>query len=240
MERETGDLALTRTAVEGIDDELFTRYKGGWPHEIGIALWDAVYSMSARYSGVKAGLARLRDGLHERGMSTDSLSVVAHLDERVVIEAMGAGRVAPGRPRSTTKAAAAREVARRFRDVNIETAADLRSFAYPTGSRRPDEDRVAALIRAYSGVYGCGPVTAEYFLMLLGVPGLKADRRLVSFVSRAVGRTVSSREARRLLVDVYETLAEEGACKATLLEFDHAIWLHETSRHEGPRAQGLH
>lgn len=213
---------LTKAAVARVDPALFTRYKGGWPEAIGLSLWDAVYSMSAHYSGVERGVVNLAERLRADGVSTDSLRAVAELDEDVVVGIMGRGRVAPGKSASTTKAAAAREAARRIGELGVDTADELRT-------RASEKEGISEVLRAYTSVYGLGKVTGEYFLMLLGVPGLKADRMLTEFVSRAAGRPVSSGSARAVLAEVYEELVADKALDASLIQFDHGIWLHQRS-----------
>jgi hypothetical protein len=65
---------------------------------------------------------------------------------------------------------------------------------------------------------GLGPVTWDYFLMLLGTPGVKADTWIVRFAADALGRHVSSTEAAQLLTAVASHLNESPTA------LDHAIW----------------
>jgi len=166
----------------------------------------------------------MKQWLSKRGMSSDSLQVVAQLDEATVTKVMGLNRVAPGRTGSTTKAEAARLAASRLGALGIDSAADLRSFV------AEEEDGAERILRCYTSVYGLGKVTGEYFLMLLGVPGVKADRMVNRFVERAIGRPVEPSEARALVVRVHDSLAESALSGVSLIELDHAIWLHERSR----------
>ncbi|WP_446666507.1 hypothetical protein [Flexivirga sp. B27] len=67
-------------------------------------------------------------------------------------------------------------------------------------------------------------LTWTYFLMLAGVPGVKADRMVVRYVSRVLQRDVHPREAARLVSEV--------ATRRNLsrLKLDHAIWRFESGR----------
>lgn len=68
---------------------------------------------------------------------------------------------------------------------------------------------------------GLGPVTWSYFGMLLGIQDVKADTMIRSYLSRQLGRTVNSEEARRLLLRT----AEELGLKPSAL--DQAVWRFE-------------
>lgn len=64
------------------------------------------------------------------------------------------------------------------------------------------------VIRAYTSVKGLGLVTAEYFLMHLGVDGVKADRMIVRFVNRALAaedlpETTHWSEARDIIIKAF-------------------------------------
>lgn len=67
-------------------------------------------------------------------------------------------------------------------------------------------------------------MTWEYFGMLLGKPGVKADTWICRFVERAVGRDVSPREAKSLV------MAAAGRLNADATHLDHAIWAYERQR----------
>lgn len=72
--------------------------------------------------------------------------------------------------------------------------------------------------KAYSSVRGFGPVTWEYFTMLLGQPGVKADTWIRRYVSPTNGPKVSYPYARDLVKAAAESLG------VTATELDHAIW----------------
>lgn len=81
--------------------------------------------------------------------------------------------------------------------------------------------------RAYTSVHGLGAVTWEYFGMLLGKPGVKADTWICRFVERAIGCDVSPQEARRLVMATAERVDTDP------IHLDHAIWAYERQRRIG-------
>lgn len=85
---------------------------------------------------------------------------------------------------------------------------------------------VAEVRRIYTGVRGLGPETFEYFSMLLGRPGVKADRMIVRFVHDTLGRDVSSAEARSLVTAAHAQLSTEPEHEfgETLTHFEHRLW----------------
>lgn len=84
--------------------------------------------------------------------------------------------------------------------------------------RAADVDPVAHR-SAYTGVHGLGWITWEYFTMLLGKPGVKADTWITSSVSTKIGEGVSSKEAHATLIAAGERLQVES-----LTQLDHVIW----------------
>lgn len=185
--------------------DTWTPWPGGWAGQIEAALIDAVLSISARYgsdtNGVRGAVARYRTAVGSE--RPDDLARLAHHDPEVLQGILNDQRIS-GR----TKASAILEAANNLLDIGVKTAADL----------NPQDP---AQKNAYVSVHGLGWVTWEYFGMLLGKPGIKADRWIVRFVSRALGRDVSAAEAKSLLVDAADALS------ATPTELDHAIWAYE-------------
>lgn len=67
-------------------------------------------------------------------------------------------------------------------------------------------------------------LTWTYFLMLNGIPGVKADRMVLRYVSAATAEEVSAKDAAALVREVATRIGES----ATVL--DHAIWRHQSGR----------
>lgn len=202
--------------VHFIETELprdtWTPWPGGWPDQIEAALIDAVLSISAKYgtakNGVRGAVARYRA---EVGCDRpNDLARLSDYDPEQLQVVLNNQKVS-GR----TKASAIVEAAKNLQalGVNVKSAADL-------------DPRNPAHKKAYTSVHGLGPVTWEYFGMLLGKLGIKADRWIIRFVGRALCREVSAAEARSLLIEAAREL------NAPPTELDHAIWAYERDYQE--------
>lgn len=67
-------------------------------------------------------------------------------------------------------------------------------------------------------------LTWRFFLMNSGIPGVKADRMITRWTSRALGRAVTPLEAERILIGAAERLGVEAR------RLDHAVWGKERKR----------
>ena len=192
--------------IEGeLPRDTWTPWPGGWPDQIEAALIDAVLSISAKYgtaeNGVRGAIGRYRAA---RGTDQpNDLVALATYDPEQLQTVLNNQRVS-GR----TKASAIVEAAGNLEAAGVKSAADL-------DPRNPVQKK------AFTDVHGLGWVTWEYFGMLLGKPGIKADRWVVRFVSRALDREISASEARSLLI------AAATGLNATPTELDHAVWAYE-------------
>ncbi|CAM3468565.1 hypothetical protein OCAE111667_11310 [Occultella aeris] len=75
------------------------------------------------------------------------------------------------------------------------------------------------LKRGWQGLPGQGSgLTWRYFLMNAGMPGIKADRMIIGWTVRTLGRTTTPVEAERLLTDSASQLGVETR------RLDHALW----------------
>ncbi|UWX97738.1 hypothetical protein N2K95_03375 [Arthrobacter zhaoxinii] len=199
------------TLVEFVQAELprdtWKPWPGGWPEQIEAALIDAVLSIAAQYgtpeNGVRGAVSRYR-----KAVGTDRPNDLARLagSDPEELQAVLNDQKVSGR----TKASAIVEAAGNLLALGVKSAADL-------------DPHDPAQKRAYTCVHGLGPVTWDYFGMLLGKPGVKADRWILRFVNRGLGRELASTEARSLLHKVADRL------DATPTELDHAIWAYERS-----------
>lgn len=206
-------------AIAAIEDIEFEAYQGGWRNEIGTALVDAVFSIRAKYNAsdpAKGVSGRVRKFREEYPETRNDLSALARLGEEPIREVMG-NTVTGRRPKSVCV---------------VEAAQKLMSVVPPIATA--DDALVAGpetVTRAYTSVQGLGPVTAEYFQMHLGVPGVKADRMITRFVDRALlaeglEETSSPSEAKDLVIEAHKI----DARKATSLNaFEHAIWRVESA-----------
>lgn len=219
------------TAIERIPPEFFKQYGGGWPDESSVALVDAIFSMNAKYEtkhnkGVLDKVKQLRTDLDAPEGWQNSLSTLAAVDPEKLISIMGGSMAAPNSKRAHTKAAAVTLAAAAMHSATgVDSASDIVLFIEADRQRNGKK-----LKKAYTSVLGLGPVTFEYFLMLLGVPGVKVDRMILRFVSRAVGEPLDEHEVLQLVKDAHTDLLAQKIVECSLIEFEHAIWRFERER----------
>ena len=214
-------LAHIRATIDP-DPAEWERWPGGWVGDIEAALVDAVFSARAVYKpergrGIHAQVVKWREARHRLEYSLDAL--LAEIDELGVEQwarNFGNRQRSPRRlesaPLGASKAAAVRQGASALREHGFNTALQI---------NLGDVDYVK---RALQSVPGIGYATANYFLMLLGAPGVKPDRMIRRFLREALCRDVKDREA--------ETLIRAAAVPLDVQphKVDHAIWRHESDR----------
>ena len=106
--------------------------------------------------------------------------------------------------------------------TGVDSASDISSFIRADPQRNGKQ-----LKKAYTSVLGLGPVTFEYFLMLLGVPGVKVDRMILDFVRRAEGNDLKEHEVHQCVEDTHAEALAQKIVECNLIEFEHAIWRFE-------------
>lgn len=180
-------------------------WPGGYPNDIEAALFDAIYSVRAKYgsrvgpgTGVFAVAYRWRE---YRDWSADDLQQLSRFTaDEVVAVVKHKGKLA-GRLKAEVVVDAAIQLA----GSGIRTAADLRANAPVAKS-------------AYLSVKGCGPVTWAYLQMLVGLPGVKADTWVMRFVKDRIPNAASPEDAAALVSAVAERMDVQPS------QLDHAIW----------------
>ncbi len=165
-------------------------------------LLDAVLSIRANYgseaTGVRAAVSRWRQ---HRGASLDELTELVAVDPAELEHVLHNRQVLSSGAR---KAEAITRAAAALVAVGVRHAADL-------DPSQPEHRS------AYVGITGLGPVTWEYFCMLLGGESVKADVWIRRFVDQAVGPR-NADEARQLMT------AAASRLDVTATALDHAIW----------------
>ena len=187
-------------------------WPGGYPRSIERALLDSVFSMQARYSDdpAKGPFGVAWRWAQYRGTDyPDDLVQLANVDPDKLAEVLANdGKGNRGR---TPKAELAHLAARRLTDLGIRTSIDFRA---------PSPDMITKR-SAWTSVPGLGKETFEYFAMLLGEPGVKADIMIRRFVGKGDDNAVSASEARRLVKAVASRMAVNP------IDLDHAIWAYQ-------------
>ncbi|KSU75394.1 hypothetical protein GA0061083_2842 [Pseudarthrobacter enclensis] len=207
-------MAAVAKAVKQIPQKNFSVWPGGWPDEIGTSLIDAVYSIRSVYKtqdSSKGVLGRLRVFRENHPEAVNDLHALTQLDEKKLRDIMGNGKTA-GHYKSECVLTAANNFLKL--DAPVIAAGQLDSLD-------PQHKR------AYTTVRGLGGVTYEYFTMLLGKPGIKADTMIRGFVDAALAqqrmKPVSAQEARDIVAAVHAS----DPLGVKLHEFDHGIWLYQ-------------
>lgn len=213
MNEQQAVRAVAKSA-KSIDEEHFSVPLGGWPDQIGMALVDAIYSIRANYHAknpAKGVLNRARAFREKYPEAANDLERIRDLGEETIRDVMGNGKSSG-----------------RYKSVCLMEAADnLLSLDPPVRNAWQLKPLDPGHKRAYTSVRGLGWVTYEYFTMLLGQPGIKADTMIRRFVDTALEKDglspVDARTARRLV----EAAHAQERPAMSLGAFDHAIWLHQ-------------
>lgn len=219
------------------------RHPGGWPGQSELALLDAVFSARASYGRPQDG-DRPATGVHRVLDHWRSLRTQKALDdlERLVatIDATGLDQLAttngqrvPGRGADRlTKWEAVRSVAGSLVAEGFGSSGPIIEAA-----RGGDRGR---LLVSFTETPGVGRVTFDYFLVLLNVPGVKADTMIRAFVDEALqdGLEPGSGDERRVAPTQARTLLLAAANHLNLdaSELDHAVWLYQRSARRGFRS----
>jgi hypothetical protein len=108
----------------------------------------------------------------------------------------------------------------------LEAAINLRALSIDSAAEITDENAAAAKA-ALRSVQGIGFATTNYFLMLLGRPGVKPDRMIRRFLVDATDQGWTNAQANDLVV---AAAAQIGARGVAPHELDHAIWSFESRK----------
>ncbi len=195
----------------------------GYPDSLALCALDSVFSLTAHYSSTRRVVERYRTARVAAGADPelDGLGdLVAAIDAAGGASAAATGifdnrQHAPGAKR--LKAEALYGAAVRLADAGIVTSIDLREAA-------ADPIRLAVVERAWRAERGLGHASWRYLLMLAGVPGVKIDRMISRYVTRALGGNIPKAQIEKVFAEASETLGVE------IHELDHAIWRMESGR----------
>jgi len=212
-ERVEGDLGPPRE---------WAKWSGGWPGDIESALVDAVFSARALYStkNKKGVLAHVQVWRATRQRNVSNLRALANeiRDEgpEAWAQRFGSSQRSPGRPSTAPygplKAATVLQAAEALGSIGILSAEDITESSM---------DNVKHELMAIPGI---GFATTNYFLMLLGRPGVKPDRMIHRFLESACGHVFSDRAAEEAVTAVADEL------KVLAHHLDHVIWSYESDR----------
>lgn len=201
-------------AVSLIPAGHFAEYGGGWLDEISTALIDAVFSIRAQYRSTdpdRGVFGRLQKFRRDEPDARNDLRALSSLGSGRIREIMG-DSVTAKKP----KADAVVEVADEFVAHGVVQAEDFLA------------SDMAEMKRVYTRVHGLGWVTFEYFSMLLGKPGVKADTMITRFVNNALSQAGIASVDNRIARDLVIACHDELGLGESLSHFEHGIWLYES------------
>lgn len=200
---------------------------GGYPDSLALCIIDSIYSTGAHYSSVLNVVKRYCTYRSEQGGDayTDGLDELRNSFEELGGPDSWASQIGNRRPVSTAKGAplkaeAIAHVIKSFEALGIKSADDLRAARDGGGN--------SAAKKAWLSAPGQkSGITWEYALMLAGVPRVKADRMVIRFVSRAIGREASQVSPTEAALWVEQVAALRAW---DVRHLDHVIWRYESGR----------
>ena len=206
----------------GPKDE-WPEWPGGWGDRADLALLDAVYSTRQKYKTTVLPRLLIWRECYQSSEYCD-LEYLSKIAESEIREVFGAnvlpGVRIPGIRTGRRKSEGVKEVAQRLcsPEIGLKSAQQIKDAV-----RRDGFGSVSRLLQMTKGV---GPATASYFLILLGVDGVKVDTLLGSWVRAQMENPMLSDEEITELVS--RVAIEKFDRKAT--ELDYAIWRHESAK----------
>lgn len=209
-------------AVLGRPEE-WPKWRGGWPARADLALLDAVYSTRQRYeTTVLPHVKNWKDA--NPNLESNELLYLCNIAESFIRHEFG-DNVLPGVRKQANgsrrfKSEGVIEVAQNLCqcEEKLSSATEICDFVNTFGPIR-----VTHILRQTKGI---GPATSSYFLMLLGIDGVKVDTLLASWVKRNLNRQSINDEMISQLV----TSVAIDCFGVEARELDYAIWRHESSQ----------
>jgi hypothetical protein len=212
---------------ETLGDPAAWKAMAGYPESLALCVIDSLQSTGPHYSSVVNVVQRYRRYRRDQGARADADGVRALLASFEELggavgwaERIGNQNRTYARKHAPLKAQAILQAAERLGALHIDSVSDLRTALA--------DGRAAEVERAWRGVVSqSSGITWSYFLMLAGHDGVKVDRMILRYVSRAVGAdgaTLSPERSRALVTDV----AAQFDIRASTL--DHAVWRFESGR----------
>ncbi|WP_231965773.1 heme peroxidase [Mycobacterium sp. E802] len=212
------DRLLTACEVLGNSEHWFR--PEGYHDGLALCIIDSIQSTGSHYASVRNVVGRYRRHRGDAATIDGTGELLATFDTCGGVDgwAREIGNLKPASTRkgASLKAAVIQEVARNLHDDGVRTTDDLRArgaLELGNEARRLATKKLWTNVEAQSS-----GITWNYALMLAGVPGVKADRMVTRFVSRALHGVELSPETAASLV---REVAQQMAVPAT--DLDHAI-----------------
>ncbi len=195
----------------------------GYPDSLALCIIDSIQSLGVRYSTVEHVVQRYRAARPGAAATDGPDELLSTFDERDGVDRwaqdIGNRNRTSTQPGAPLKASAIRGAASFIEGAGVATPAALRALG---------PEQLALLKAGWIRLPGQrSGISWRYFLMLAGVPGVKADRMICRFVQNASGKTKPA-IAPGAAGQAVETAARRLDVSATTL--DHAIWRWQSGR----------
>lgn len=226
---DTDDLAAFIKACDtDLGDPNLWFTPDGYPDSLALCIVDSIYSTGARYSSVVNVVGRYREYRTNQGGNpeTDGADDLAATIAELGGPDPWATRIGNRRPTSTAagaplKAQTIAALTEVLPAQGVRTTADLRAAAATADTLKTVERAWRATPGQRSGI------TWDYALMLAEIPGVKADRMVIKYVTRGIGCRPGSVLPERAAQLVSRVAESKGW---SVIHLDHAIWRFESGR----------
>lgn len=203
---------------------------GGYPGSVALCIIDSIQSTGPHYTSVLNVVNRYRSYRAAQGADADLDGVLTLIDTFDELSGVKGWAAKIGNQNRTyqkktapLKAQAILQAANHVAKHQIDSISDLRSKLANEASRAALRTSWLDVLSQSSGI------TWDYFLMLSGEQGVKADRMIVRFVERALASKPGSVTAEFAKSVVTNGASQLGVAVSNL---DHAIWRFESGRGE--------
>jgi hypothetical protein len=200
----------------------------GWPAattygSVGLAIIDSLWSIGVRYTGVRNVIARYRAFRSRCGADADQdtpADLADMIDEASGPEAFA--EIVANRQRTSSRGGILKaEAVRLATDVLV-----VAGIMVPADVASATPEQLMEVRERWTAIRGQGSgLSWDYFLMLTGRPGVKADRMVRRFVADALRcdeQDVSQTDAHELVTEA------AGLLGLSVSQLDFAIWLHQS------------
>lgn len=219
------ELLAKRCDTDLGDPDLWFR-PDGYPRSLALCIIDSIASTGAHYNSVKNVLRHYIDYRQAQGgnADTDNIGTLLGTFDELGGPQQWAAMTNNRKPTSTTKGAplkaeAIYAAASRLNERGIDSTDALRAAT---------ADELSDTKKAWTTVPGQrSGITWNYFLMLAGIPGVKADRMVIRYVADAIGSAPESVSATDAALLVKEVAEKSGR---NITHLDHAIWRFQSGR----------
>lgn len=196
---------------------------------VALAVLDAIYSTSNNYTGVTNVISRYRTHREIEGAdpgvdtATDLVETFGRWGgvDGFTVRTQNRWRTSPHH-HAPRKAYAALEAAKVLAQHSLETVVEISAQLDSRTAREKSE-----IAKQWLAIPGqSSGLTWSYFLMLIGIPGVKADRMIIRFVTSALERKkqVFPKDASRLIEQVADIM------EVNYSHLDHVIWRYQSGR----------